>query len=127
MGRAAGQQGDWPVCLPNNPGVIRSAKAAWIWTRQQDEEIWAGERRVEELPAEIQPGEVVVVGSGGAYAAVRVLTRTDIGRAAPLRLREIQGDLVLEIYNYLGQEKSFWEMGWPGAFLPGQAAVRFLF
>ncbi len=125
------QQGSRAIglyCLPNNPGVIRSAKAALIWTRRAGvEEIWVGERRVAELPAEIQPGEVVVVGSGGAYAAVRVLTRTDIGRASPLRLREIQGDLVLEVYNYLGQEKSFWEMGWPGAFYQGKPQCGFYF
>jgi len=125
------QQGSRAIglyCLPNNLGVIRSAKAALIWTRREGvEEIWIGEQRVEALPAEIKPGEVVVVGSGGAYAAVRVLTRTDIGRDAPLRLREIQGDLVLEIYNYLGQEKSFWEMGWPGAFYQGKPQCGFYF
>ena len=91
------------------------------------QEIWAGDRPVEELPVEIHPGEVVVVASGGAYAAVRVLTRTDIGRDAPLRLREIQGDLVLEVYNYLGQEKPFWEMSWPGAFYQGKPQCGFYF
>jgi hypothetical protein len=125
------QQGSRAIglyCLPNNPGVIRSAKAALIWTRREGvEEIWVDERRVAELPAEIKPGEVVVVGSGGAYAAVRVLTCTDIGRDAPLRLREIHGDLVLEIYNYQGQEKSFWEMNWPGAFYQGKPQCGFYF
>ena len=63
--------------------------------------------------------------SGGAYTAVRVLTRTDMGRSAPVRLNEIQGDLVLEIYNYLGQDKPFWEMGWPGAFYQGKPQCGF--
>lgn len=125
------QQGSRAIglyCLPNNPGVIRSAKAALIWTRREGvEEIWVGERQVEELPVEIKPGEVVVVASGGAYAAVRVLTRTDIGRDAPVRLCDIQGDLVLEIYNYLGPEKPFWEMGWPGAFYQGKPQCGFYF
>lgn len=123
------QQGSRAIglyCLPNAPGVLRSAKAAIIFTRRAEiEEIWVGEHRIVALPADISPGEVVVVGAGGAYTAVRPLTRTDIGRDAPIRLREIQGDLVLEIYNYLGQEKPFWELGWPGAFYQGKPQCGF--
>jgi hypothetical protein len=112
--------------LPGNLGFIKSAKAVLIWTRRAEvDEIWVGDRKIETLPAEIRPGEVVVVGSGGALAAVRVLTRTDLGRDAPIRLVEIQGDLVLEIYNYKGQEKPFWEMGWPGAFYQGKPQCGF--
>ena len=48
-----------------------------------------------------------------------------MGRNAPVRLNEIQGDLVLEIYNYLGQDKPFWEMGWPGAFYQGKPQCGF--
>ncbi len=113
-------------CLPGNPGFIKSAKANIIWTRRAGvDEIWIGGRQVEELPAEVAPGEVVVIGSGGALTAVRVLTRTDLGRGAPVRLVEIQGDLVLEIYNYLGENKPFWELGWPGAFYKGRPQCGF--
>lgn len=123
------QQADRAIglyCLPANLGFIKSAKAVVIWTRRAGvDEIWIGDRQVETLPAEIGPGEVVVIGSGGAYTAVRSLTRTDLGRQAPLRLTEIQGDLVLEIYNYLGQEKPFWELGWPGAFYQGKPQCGF--
>ncbi|MFN2286426.1 MAG: hypothetical protein ACK2UQ_18560, partial [Anaerolineae bacterium] len=84
------------------------------------DEIWVGEQRIESLPADVPPGEVVIVGSGNALFAVLPLTRTDMGRDAPIRLVEREGDLVLEIYNYLGPEKSFWEMGWPGAFYKGK-------
>jgi len=112
--------------LPGNLGFIRSAKAVIIWTRRAEvDEIWVGDRKVDSLPAAIGPGEVVVVGSGGALTAVRVLTRGDIGRDAPLRLNEIQGDLVLEIYNYLGENKPFWELGWPGAFYQGKPQCGF--
>ncbi len=63
--------------------------------------------------------------AAGCYAQmngyrVLPLTRTDLGRDAPVRLVEREGDLVLELYNYLGAEKSFWEMGWPGAFYKGK-------
>jgi hypothetical protein len=52
----------------------------------------------------------VVVASGSALIAIQPLSRTDAGRDAPLQLVEKQGDLVLEIYNYKGPEKAFWEM-----------------
>jgi hypothetical protein len=101
-------------------GVIDSAKAAYIWThRELIDEIWVGERRIASLPADVPPGEVVVVGAGDAWFAVRPLTRTDLGRDAPIHLVERQGDLVLELYNYSGPAKSFWELGWPGAFFHG--------
>ncbi|MGC9396256.1 MAG: hypothetical protein ACP5J4_15540 [Anaerolineae bacterium] len=102
-------------------GTIHSAKAAFIWTqRALVDEIWVGAQRITALPVDVPPGEVVVVGSGEALFAVLPLARTDLGRDAPIRLVERAGDLVLEIYNYLGPEKGFWEMGWPGAFYKGK-------
>ncbi|MBN2392419.1 MAG: hypothetical protein JXR84_16940, partial [Anaerolineae bacterium] len=102
-------------------GTIHSAKAAFIWTqRTLVDEIWVGDQRIESLPVDVPSGKVVVVGSGNALFAVLPLTHTDMGRDAPIRLVERAGDLVLEIYNYLGPEKGFWEMGWPGAFYKGK-------
>jgi hypothetical protein len=107
--------------LPKAPGVISSAKAALIWTgRELVDEIWVGDRRITDLPVDVQPGETVVIGSGEALFAVRTLARTNLGRSMPVRLVEIQGDLVLEIYNYKGSPKPFWELGWPGAFYKGR-------
>lgn len=118
------QQGPRAIGLytvPRSLGVIRSAKAAFVWTdRQHVDELWIGARKIDQLPAEAAPGEVIIVGSGDALVAVLPLARTDLGRDAPIRLVERQGDLVLEIYNYLGPQKSFWEMGWPGAFYKGK-------
>lgn len=117
------QDGPRAICLyaPGHLGVIRSAKAALIWTGiAQIDEIWAGERKIESLPADVPPGTTVVVGSGDALIAVRPLNRTDLGRDAPIRLIERAGDLVLELYNYLGPDKAFWEMEWPGAFYRGK-------
>jgi len=112
---------------PRSPGVISSAKACFIFTeRQLVDEIWIGGRRIETLPTEAAPGEVIVVGSGspsdgGAWIAILPLARTDLGRDAPIRLVEREGDLVLEIYNYLGPKKAFWELGWPGLFYKGRS------
>ena len=102
--------------------MISSAKACFIFTeRQLVDEIWIGGRRIEALPGEVAPGEVIVVGSGARrWIAILPLARTDLGRDAPIRLVEREGDLVLEIYNYLGPKKAFWELGWPGLFYKGR-------
>ena len=111
---------------PGKMATCSSAKAALIWTdRSLVEEIWVGDRRVESLPAKVEPGQVVVVGSGGAYQAGLPLTGTDLHLGAPLRLVEIHGDLVLELTNYRGPEKRFWELGWPGAFFQGRPQCGF--
>jgi len=111
---------------PGALGVCKSAKAALIWTgREHVDEIWVGDRRVSTLPAEVPSGECVVVGSGEVYLAVRPLEVTDLHRDAPTRLVEIQGNLVLELYNYLGPQKRFWELGWPGAFYQGRPICAF--
>jgi hypothetical protein len=68
---------------------------------------------------------IVVVGSGETLTAIHPLGHTDLGRSAPIRLVEKTDDLVLEIYNYLGPEKTFWEMNWPGAFYKGQPQCGF--
>ncbi|MFZ6030930.1 MAG: hypothetical protein ACOYYS_24755 [Chloroflexota bacterium] len=123
------QQGSRAIGLyspPSHLGGIHSAKAAVIFTGcDAVDAIWVGERRVDALPANLPPGEVAVIVSGSILTAVRPLTRTDMGRGAPIRFREIKGDLVLEIYNYLGLEKPFWEMGWPGAFYKGKPQCGF--
>jgi hypothetical protein len=111
---------------PNRLGAITSAKATLIWTgSDRVDEIWVGEHRVTALPTDLPPGEVIVLGSGDTLFAVLPLQRTDLGRDAPIRLAERQGDLVLELHNYLGPEKRFWELGWPGAFYQGAPQCGF--
>lgn len=106
---------------PRSPGVISSAKACFIFTeRRLVDEIWVGDQRIETLPIDIKPGERVVIGSGDAWCAIVPLSRRDLGRDAPIRLVEREGDLVLEIYNYLGPKKAFWELSWPGLFYQGR-------
>lgn len=114
------------VYAPQNFRQGRSAKAVLIWTqRQQIDEIWVGDTPVTTLPHAVEPGQVIVVGSGAVYSAVRTLTVTPLGKETPLQLVERDGDLVLELYNYRGPEKRFWELGWPGAFYQGKPIVAF--
>ena len=97
-----------------------SAKATFIWTGcGEPEEVWIDGEQVTALPAVVPTGATVVVGSGDVYTAIRPLTRTAMGKQAPALLVEREGDLVLELYNYRGPDKRFWEQRWPGAFFQG--------
>lgn len=103
-----------------------SAKAALVWTaRDQIDEIWVNGELVEMLPCTVPPAAVIVVGSGDVYCAVRPLTLTPLGRTTPVQLVERAGDLVLELYNYQGPNKRFWELNWPGAFFQGWPVCAF--
>jgi hypothetical protein len=105
---------------PATYGAVTSAKACFIWTdRKLVEELWIGGRRVDALPVDVYAGEVVVAGSGGAWMALRPLSRTDFGRGAPARLLERGDDLVLEVHNHLGPELPLWQVGPTGAFFRG--------
>jgi hypothetical protein len=112
-----------------SPGRFRqgtSAKATFIWTeRAYIDEIWLGDRQVEQLPVTVQPEETVVVGSGSVYMAIHPLAITPLSRTTPIQLVKRGDDLVLEIYNYQGPSKRFWELNWPGAFYQGKPICAF--
>ena len=103
-----------------------SAKAVLVWTEiEQVDEIWIGQHKVDSLPAAVPQGEVVVVGSGALWTAVQPLELTDLGGGAPICLVELDGHLALEMYNYTGPAKTFWEMAKPGSFYQGQPRCGF--
>lgn len=99
---------------------VSSAKAALIWNRAEDvAEIWVDGSRIERLPADLPEGSVIVVACGDVYILVRPLERTRLSLEAPVRIVEHRGSLVIEMVNYLGPAKTFWELGNPGAFFQG--------
>lgn len=99
------------IYAPKNMWHCHSAKATFIFTQSQHvDDIWLNGKKVEQLPVQIPEQGIVVIGSGNAYIAIQPLAQHDAGRDAPIQLIEKQGDLVLEIYNYKGTEKNFWEM-----------------
>ena len=101
-------------------------KLALIWMRRDlVDEIWVGDEKVESLPAAVPEGATVVVGSGEMLTAVRPLTHTSLSHGAPIRLVERKGNLALEVYNYEGPAKTFWELGWPGSFYQGMPQCGF--
>lgn len=103
-----------------------SAKAVLLWTELAAiDEIWIGNNKIEKLPAHVPDDTVVVVGSGELWSAIRPLKRTDLGGGAPAQLVEIDGHLALEMYNYRGPAKTFWELAHPGSFYRGQPRCGF--
>jgi hypothetical protein len=72
-------------------------------------QIWCGDRRIDAFPAAVEPGEPVVVAEGGVFVALVPLEPDDMGRGAPIAL-DLRGHmLTLDIYNYRGPAKAFWE------------------
>ncbi len=111
---------------PSSRDTFSSAKAAIVWTqRHRLDEIWVGHRKVESLPVDVAPGEVVVVGGGDIYVAIRLLTRTDLGYGAPIRLVEAGDSLLLEMHNYLGPPKTHNTLERRSRFYQGQVQCGF--
>jgi hypothetical protein len=71
--------------------------------------VWAGDRRTDRFPAMVRAGEPIVVGVGAVYIAMIPLDPTNMGAEAPIELSVSGDELVLDVYNYRGPPKSFWE------------------
>lgn len=85
------------------PESLTSTKGNIIWAvRDLVDEIWVGQRQIDSLPVDLKEDETVVVVSGEVMSAVRPVSRTKLSTDAPLRLVEKGDDLVLEMYNYVG-------------------------
>ena len=111
---------------PCSRDIFDSARAAFVWSRADKVDgVWAGQRRITSFPADVADGETVVVASGGIYVAIRPLSRTDLGYAAPIRLHEVEGELILEIYNYLGPKKGHNTLERRSRFYQGQPQCGF--
>ncbi len=105
---------------------VRSAKGMLIWSRREAvDTIWLNGRKIEELPVDIEPGDVAVVATGPTLVAVRPLTVTDLGYNAPIRVAESEGSLVMEMYNYRGPSKGFWFLDRFSRFYQGQPQCGF--
>jgi hypothetical protein len=96
------------------------------WNPDNDK-VWIDENRVDKLPAFHDPDATVVVETGDIMMAIRPFTLTSLGMDLPeqLRLAEIEGTLVIELYNFRGAEKTFWELAWPGTFFQGHPRCGF--
>ena len=70
-----------------------------------------GERQIEgaDVKEDVAPGQAVCVAAGDAYVAIIPLAPSDMGAGAPIRLQRDGEKLTLDVYNYLGPAKQFWE------------------
>ncbi len=116
------QQGPRAIAL-YTPAALQyttSAKATLICRdREAVDKILVNGQRIDKLPAPLSPHDTVVICSGDVMIGVRALTCTDLGYQSPIRLVQLGNDLVLEMHNYKGPKKVFWELQWPGGFFKG--------
>jgi len=116
------QQGPRAIGLytPRRLQYTTSAKATLICRdRKAVDEILINANRINVLPAKVSPDDTVVICSGDVMVAIRPLKCTDLGHQSPIQLVQLGDDLVLEMYNYKGPKKVFWELQWPGGFFKG--------
>lgn len=110
--------GAWETC--------HSAKAVITWLNAEHvSQVLLNGTEVTTYPTSIPPNSTIVVQSGHTLAAIRPLDNTDLGQNAPVQLIQRDGHLCLEIYNYKGPEKTFWEQAHPGSFYQGQPQCGF--
>jgi hypothetical protein len=96
------------------------AHLAIIWTQAESvEKIYVNGQLVTSLPCEVPANSDICFETESLLVGVRVIDHTALGTNAPVRLTEREGMIVLEIHNYLGPEKTFWELANPGAFFHG--------
>ena len=108
------------VYSPSRLQYTTSAKSTLIWTnRTSVDEILINHQPIYDLPVEVSPHDTVVVCIGDSMTAIRPLKYTDLGYQSPIQLTQVGDDLVLEIFNYRGPKKVFWQLHWPGGFFKG--------
>ncbi|MDP9236171.1 MAG: hypothetical protein M3P30_02025 [Chloroflexota bacterium] len=92
-----------------------------------EDEVWVADRRVHEWPARIEPEQRVVTSFGEVYLALIPLKQTDMGSDAPIELNLVDGTLTLDVYNYQGPAKTFWEYrSHSGTFFKGNVRNAFV-
>jgi len=128
--------------IPRNlAGMERhhSAKAVIAlphWNPDTDR-VWIDNTEVNALPSLHDPDATVVLETGDIMIAIRPFTLDSLGmepwsedgkEQAPqpqLRIAEKDGGLMVELYNFRGAERTFWELAWPGTFFQGYPRCGF--
>jgi hypothetical protein len=111
------------VAMSRKLGAERAHNRAYlavVWTDAASvESIYVNGNLVTDRPLEISVESDIYVITETLMIGTRVLGRTTLGANAPIRLVEHDGMISLEIHNYLGPTKTFWELANPGAFFHG--------
>ncbi len=110
------------VAMSNMLGAERANSSAYlaiVWTNAESVEgIYVNGKLVTEFPVELSIDSDICVVTGKLFIGVRVLGRSNLGIGSnpPVRLIERDGMISLNVHNYAGPEKTFWELANPGAF-----------
>lgn len=111
------------VAMSRKLGADRAHDRAYlavIWTDAASvESIYVNGNLVTDRPIDISVESDIFVVTETLMIGTRVLGRTALSANAPIRLVEHDGMISLEIHNYLGPTKTFWELANPGAFFHG--------
>ncbi len=97
------------------------------WDSSRDK-LWINGKMTGSLPQHADPESVIVIESETIMIAVRPFSLTNLGSNSinhPIRIKEYEGNLMIELYNYKGPEKTFWELAWPGTFFQGYPKCGF--
>lgn len=96
------------------------------WDSGSDK-LWIDGEEAASLPAYAHQHSVIVIESGDIMMAFRPFSITNLGGNPDeqIRVREFMGNLMIELYNFKGPEKVFWELAWPGAFFQGYPKCGF--
>ena len=117
------------ICVPkfmDSWQTRTAAKLVFIVSRRENvTDVLVDGDRATSFPYTLSDGALIVFGFEQSLLAIKLLSRTDLGRNAPIQLIERDGDLLLEIYNYKGSAKTFWELAQPGSFYQGQPQCGF--
>jgi hypothetical protein len=101
-----------------------SVRVLGIGARSQ---IWCDGERVDAFPRVVRALEPIVIAEGSVYIAIIPLAPSDMGSDAPIELNVRDGMLTLDIYNYRGPAKTFWEhRSQSGPFYKGNVRNAFI-
>ena len=121
------QRGSSAICIAmsNMLGAERSHSRAYlavVWTDAASVEcVYVNGDLVGDLPVDVPIGSDVFVVTESLLIGVRVLGFSNLGITSrpQIELVERDGMISLNINNYAGPEKTFWELANPGAFFQG--------
>ncbi len=91
-------------------------------------QVLVGEQQVDDGDVvAVGPGDAVVIAGSDVYVGIIPLEPSDMGSDAPIELRRDGHALVLDIYNYQGPPKQFWEhRSQSGPFFAGNVRNAFI-
>ena len=106
------------------------------WDPENDR-VWINDSKISSFPTVHDHNATVVLETGNIMLAIRPFDLTSLGMEAwpgtndksgkpgQLRIVEHEGSLLVELYNFRGIEKTFWELAWPGTFFQGHPKSGF--